>query len=79
MKYGVSLVTVDVISAGPFEVIVDGNSAAPVRYETIPAKTVDPYAISTVRNSILLAERPTPEIAEIIKPNIIRGTAKPRN
>ena len=59
--------------------IIDGNSAAPVKYDMNPASNVEPYAIMTVMISILPADLPMSAIAGVTSPTMIRGIANPRN
>ena len=59
--------------------IIEGKMAAPVRYDMIPARMVEPYAIATVRSNILPAPLPMSAMAVVTSPSMISGIANPRN
>ena len=79
LKYAAGSSTEDTALSDADVSIMEGNTAAPVRYEIVPASTVDPYAMATVSRSILPAPLPISAIATVTRPSMIRGMAKPRN
>ena len=79
LKYGSSSTAESRVAAPAPVSIKEGNTAAPVRYESDPARIVEPYAIATVISSILPAEVPMSAMAVLTRPRIMRGMANPRN
>ena len=79
LKYAAGSSADDTASSDADVSTKDGNTAAPVRYDIVPARTVDPYAIATVSRSIFPAPLPMSAMATVTRPRMINGMAKPKN
>lgn len=78
-KYGASSSAEVMASSEDDCSIIDGKIAALVMYDSIPAITVEPYAMATVSRSIFSAPFPMSAIAVVTNPSMMSGMANPRN